>query len=205
MKKYLSSFLVLSAVIVIALAFRSNSTKFGPKLTYTLDHSNGNNFIVYIYLTDKGPDAQSKLSNPINLVTQRSVERRLKVKSPDNVVEITDVPLNQDYINALAPKVLNLRNQIKCLNAVSAELTRAQLDNVADLNFVNYIELVEQYKRNKDDVEKEQSSQNTPVNKNGNRNNIESDTLNYGSVGSTQITQMNVNLVHDQGIFGQEY
>jgi hypothetical protein len=202
MKKYLSSLIVLSAVIVIALAFRSNSSKFGPKLTYILDHSSDNDFIVYIYLSDKGPDAQSKLSNPLNLVTQRSIERRLKVKSPDNVVEITDVPMYQDYINILAPKVLNLRNQIKCLNAVSAELTRAQLDNIAELNFVNYIELVEQFKRNKD-IEKEQSSQDIPVNKNGNKNNIEADTLSYGTYGTTQITQMNVNLVHDQGIFGQ--
>jgi serine protease AprX len=203
MKKYLSTLIVLFAVILIAFSFRTNASKYGPRLTYMLDRTGEQNFIVYVYLSDKGPDAQSKLSNPLNLVTQRSVDRRMKVKSPDKIVELIDVPVYPQYVNTIAPMVLNVRQQLKWLNAVSVELNRQQLDNIANLSFVTYVELVERYVRNKNDVEKTNVSQNSTVNPKGNKNNIESDTLNYGSYGSTQITQMNVNLVHDQGIYGQ--
>jgi hypothetical protein len=202
MKKYFSSIIILVTIAIIALAFKQGSGKFGPHLTAALENSNADHFIVYIYLIDKGPNASQMLSNPLSLVTQRSVERRSKVKSPDMIVEMTDVPLYQGYINELTFKALNLRNQIKGINAVSAEVTKQQLDDISELNFVKQIELVETAVRKHDDIEKNQSS--APIISNQNQcNNILVDSLNYGTYGTTQITQMNVNLVHDQGIFGQ--
>jgi serine protease AprX len=202
MKKYISSIIILSVIVLIALSFRSSGGKFGPHLSNALDNSSLDHFIVYIYLTDKGPDANLMLSNPGSLITERSIERRLKVKSPDKIVEMTDVPLYQEYVKQLLPDVINLRNQIKGINAVSAEVTRDQLNTIASLNFVKQIELVETAIQKRNDVESNQTySPPQPTQKEG--DNILVDSLNYGTYGTTQITQMNVNLVHDQGIFGQ--
>jgi serine protease AprX len=196
MKKYLLSFILTIAIAVIVLSFRSDSGKFGPHLMYMLDNTSENSFIVYVYLQDKGPNALSKLSNPLSLVTQRSIDRRLKVLPPDKVVDITDVPIYEGYVSDISARVMEMRNQIKWLNAVSVQVNRNQLDELSSLNYVKQIEIVDTYRKVKD-PESKSSNGFIP-----HKDNIEVDTLNYGS-GSAQITQMNVNLVHNQGIFGQ--
>lgn len=202
MKKYISSIIILVMIAIIAFSFKQGSGKFGPHLTAALENSNADHFIVYIYLMDKGPNAGLMLSNPLSLVTQRSIERRSKVKSPDMIVEMTDVPLYQEYINELASRALNLRNRIKGINAVSAEVTKQQLNDIAEMNFVKQIELVETAVRKHNDIESNQTLLTLELKQNQG-DNILVDSLNYGTYGTTQITQMNVNLVHDQGIFGQ--
>jgi serine protease AprX len=195
MKKYISSFIIFSAIALIALSFKTENSKIGPHLKAVLDNTSQSDFIVYVYLKDKGPNALSELSNPLNLVTQRSINRRLKVKSPDKVVGFTDIPIYQEYVNEISPNVLNIRNQLKWLNALSVELNREQLDRVAALNFVKQVELVETFKR----VPEPQSDY-APLPRN--RDNTLADTLDYGG-SFTQVNQIKVNLVHDQGIFGQ--
>jgi serine protease AprX len=199
MKKYISSILLLTAIITIAVSFRTGTGKYGPHLSYLMNNSSQTNFIVYVYLNDKGPNAQQKLSNPLNLVTQRSIDRRLKVKSPENVVDLTDVPIYEEYVSLINSKALNVRNQIKWLNAVSVECTRTQLDELAKLNYVKEIELVERFVKDKEDVELSMKEC-TPEES----DNILVDTLNYGTGSAlTQITQIKVNLVHNQGVYGQ--
>ena len=195
MKKYILSIITFSAIALIALSFKTGSSKIGPHLKYVLENSNKNNFVVYVYLKDKGPDALSKLSNPLNLVTQRSINRRLKVKSPDKVVGFVDIPVYQEYVNELSLGVNKVRNQLKWLNAVSVELNRQQLDRVDAMNFVKKIELVESYKRIP-----EPKSDYAPLPQNN--DNVLTDTLDYG-LSFTQVNQIKVNLVHDQGIYGQ--
>jgi hypothetical protein len=106
------------------------------------------------------------------------------------------------YIDELSSKVLKLRHQLKGINAVSAEVNKQQLEVLTELNFVKQIELVETMTRKRDDIESNQTISFTEL-KQYQGDNILLDSLNYGSYGTTQITQMNVNLVHDQGIFGQ--
>ena len=203
MKKILSTIFILSLILFIALSFRMTGGKFGPHLTSALDKSNNTNFIVWIYLKDKGPDAQQKISNPLNSVTQRSLDRRAKVRAADDLVDITDVPIYDEYINQISQNAVNLRQQVKFMNAVSAEVTREQLNKISGFDFVTQVELVETMIKQKDNVEQTQTvSDNPQKNIINQKNNVEVDTLNYGP-GATQITQMNVNLVHDQGIFGQ--
>ena len=198
MKKYISSIIIIFAITLIALSFKTESSKIGPRLKYVLENTSTDNFIVYVYLKDKGPDALSKLSNPLNLVTQRSISRRLKVKSPDKVVDFTDIPVYQEYVNELSPGVISVRNQLKWLNAVSVELNRGQIDRVTELNFVKKIELVEKYK-----TSPVPESDYAPLPQNNGDNTLV-DTLNYGTGSAlNQITQIKVNLVHDQGIYGQ--
>lgn len=197
MKKFISSFLILSAIVLVAISFRTGSAKYGPHLQSLLDNTNQNNFIVYIYLSDKGPNALTQLSAPLNLVTQRSLDRRTKVKQANDLVDYYDIPVYDGYVSELSSKVLNVRNQLKWLNALSAEVNRSQLEQLNSLNYVTKIEMVETYKKVKDEPV-DQNYAPAPVTDNTNV-----DTLNYGTTGGTQITQIKVNLVHNQGIYGQ--
>jgi serine protease AprX len=197
MKKYFFIIIILASIALIAYSFKPQSSKLGPHLKYILENTGENDFIVYVYFNDKGPNALSVLSNPLNLVTQRSVKRRLKVKPPDRVVSITDVPVYRGYVDEIAPKVLSMRNQLKWLNAVSVELNRTQLNEISSLDFVKQIELVETFKSKKE--EPLASNKINPVI----NDHPEADSLNYGLYGATQITLEKINMVHNQGIFGQ--
>lgn len=174
--------------------------KIGARLEKFMNYSNENNFVVWIYLKDKGPNAQQLLSNPLNLVSQRSLERRLKVKSILQVVDYTDIPLYEPYVNELSKKVNRIRVKTKWFNAVSAEVTRPMIEQISDFNFVTFIEIVERYGKDPNETE---------VLKNGTDNNIindspDADSLNYGSgYALKQITKIKVNLVHNEGIYGQ--
>jgi serine protease AprX len=203
MRKIYSSIFVLVLVVVIFFAFKPTTGKFGPRLTTLLDNSNQENFTVWVYFKDKGPNAEQMLSNPLNLVTQRSIDRRLKVKSPENVVDMTDVPVYQNYVDVLTPHLSKVRARVKWLNAISIELTRDQLDDIANKDFVNMIEVVEKYKKNKDLIECDEITEKPEISIVENDHPL-ADTLSYGTgTALSQITQIKVNLVHNQGIYGQ--
>jgi len=102
MKKYITSLAILAVIALISLSFRSSSTKYGPRLSAVLDNSSQSSFIVYVFFTDKGPEADSRLSDPLSLVTQASIDRRMNVKTPDKIVEMVDVPLYQPYVQTVA-------------------------------------------------------------------------------------------------------
>jgi hypothetical protein len=76
-EKYISSIIILTAIVLVALSFKTQSSKIGPRLTGLLDKTNQSKFTVWVYLKDKGPNTEQMLSNPLNLVTQRSIDRRL--------------------------------------------------------------------------------------------------------------------------------
>lgn len=201
MKKYISSILVLTAIVLIALSFRTQSSKIGPRLTDLLDKTNQNKFTVWVYFKDKGPDADRLLADPLNLVTQRSINRRLKVKSLHDVVDFTDVPVYPLYVSEVASKVEKVRVQAKWLNSISVEATRQQLELISHLDCVKEIEQVESFYRNEECAE-ELTIDDSPAE---NPDNLLLDTLNYGTGNAvTQITQIKVNVVHNQGIFGQD-
>jgi hypothetical protein len=120
------------------------------------------------------------------------------VKPQNELVDITDVPIYQPYADELVSKGIKLRHAVKWFNSVSAEVTRSQLDEISDLNFVTQIELVETFIRHREDIESKPSGEILY----DNNNNILADTFNYGN-SFTQINQIKVNLVHNQGIFGQ--
>jgi len=201
MKRILYSFIFLLIIASSGPSFYKSQGKSGPRLSQALTENNRDKFIVWIYFTDKGPNAFQTILNPLNVVSQRSIDRRLKVKSHSNVIDYSDIPVYKRYVTEIEKAVSKIRQKSKWLNAISAEINRTQINSVADLEFVSKIELVERYKRVK---ENEEFNIETNQNDNSGHNGILIDTLNYGTGSSlTQITQINVNQVHNDGIFGQ--
>lgn len=198
--------LSIISVLLLLISFHFYSfnllpEKFGRLLTKAVNETGRNNFTVWIYLSDKGPGALSKLSNPLNLVTQRSLDRRKKVKDLSSIVDMTDVPVYSGYISSLENKVIKIRNKSRWLNSVSAVVDRSMLNEISEFEFVTKIELVERLRSDKRNIEFsiEQPGSYPPL-----PLNLLADSLNYGSGNAvTQITQIKVNQVHNEGIFGQ--
>jgi serine protease AprX len=207
MKKFLISLTAFVLIGLIAFSFRSNPDKIGPKLSAALDKTNENKFTVWVYFSDKGPGANLKLQNPLSIVTERSLERRSKVKPQDQLVDFTDIPVYSEYIRLVSSQNTKVRNKTKWLNAISIEVNRDELGRISNYDFVRKIELVERFRVIDDHVEI--SSDMSPVFETGITNNTVTDdplvdTLTYGTGNAvTQITQIKVNLVHNQGIKGQ--
>jgi hypothetical protein len=98
---------------------------------------------------------------------------------------------------------MNVRQQLKWLNALTVEGTKEQLKEIAKLPFVSQIDLVERYIKKPDNVENVINDNPQPeVLSSSNSDEILADSMNYGA-SLTQVSQMNVNLVHNQGIYGQ--
>jgi len=202
MNKYFSSLIILSFLSLSFFSFKPAGDKTGVMLDAALKNSSDQNFIVWVYLKDKGPDANSKLLNPLNIVTQRSLDRRSKVKPPNALLDYSDIPLYANYVNTISSTVNKVRVKSKWLNTMSVEVNREQISRLGNYDFVKKIELVERFRMIEESPEI--SSYDSPVFTQQFTDDPQVDTLSYGTSNAvTQITQIKVNLVHNQAINGQ--
>jgi serine protease AprX len=202
MKKIITLSLVALISLTFFLASKQKIDKFGPRLKYAVENSTNTQYSVYIYLNDKGPNAEAMLNNPLNLVTQRSLDRRVKVMPAGHLVDMSDIPLYAPYKNEVGTKVLKIRQEIKWFNAVTADVNASQLYDISNLNYVSKIELIEKFIKNNDNVESNPGD--GIINQTYQTDQPNVDTLNYGTGSAlSQITQIKVNLVHDIGVYGQ--
>lgn len=201
MKRYFLFLLLVSFLSLSFFSFRSTENKIGNMLSKAFDEPSNNTFIVWVYLKDKGPNAMAKLNDPLSIVSQRSLDRRSKVKPQGSLLDYTDVPLYGNYVSTVASNVVKVRHQVKWLNCISVEATKEQINALANMDFVKGIELVERFSviGNSPEI----ASDLSPVFLNPTDDPM-ADTLTYGTGNAvTQITQIKVNLVHNQGIRGQ--
>ncbi len=200
MKKFITLSVVALISLSIFMATRQKNDKLSPQLKYAIENSSDYKYSVYIYLNDKGPNADAMLNNPLGLVSQRSLDRRAKVLPAGHLVEMADVPVCREYSNEISSKVLNVRHELKWFNVISADVTVSQIYDIANLNYVNRIDMVERFKKQKNDIETNVSDK--LITPHFNNDHPDVDSLNYG-IGLAQISQIKVNIVHNQGIYGQ--
>ena len=163
--------------------------------------------VIWVYFQDKGPSAEQKLitaqqalRNGINteaLVSERSYNRRRKNLGLDRSVEMQDIPLNRNYVDAIARIVTKIRHEASWFNAVSVVATKEQISRLQQLPFVANLEIVRRFSKRLPDIEIESElSPPSPTSI------PQSPTLlNYGS-SLTQNNQINVVAVHNLGING---
>ena len=201
MKRYFLFLLMVSFLSLSFFSFKSTENKIGNMLSKAFDEKANNTFVVWVYLKDKGPNAMAKLNDPLSIVSQRSLDRRSKVKPQNGLLDFTDIPLYGNYVSSVASNVVKVRHQVKWLNCMSVEVNREQISTLANMDYVKGIELVEKFSIIGN--EPEISSDISPVFINPTDDPM-ADTLTYGTGNAvTQITQIKVNLVHNQGIKGQ--
>ncbi len=200
MKKFFSLSAVCIIILSLFLASKPKSEKFGDGLLRALKGGDNATYTVYVFFKDKGPEAEKYLLNQTALVTQRSLERRAKVLPPDKLVGFEDIPVFGGYVDNVAAHTLRIRHVLKYVNAVSVEVTKGQIYDIANYDFVKKIDLVEKMTRNPNCDETTVENDNSPVIPQSDYPLV--DSLNYGT-GLTQMSQINVNIVHNEGIYGQ--
>ncbi len=197
MKKIFILITILIALAVNAQYVRkSDGNKIHPSL---LNAYNGSNKM-WILFTDKGifdsKDANQFFSTNKDLVTEKSIWRR-ELRS-NTLLDINDVPLNNDYIKVLEKMGIEIENSSKWLNGVSAKLTYEQMLELNALDFVYKIYPLAVSKQKPDllSVDKEiekRVDQDTITNK-----------YNYGSISAVQIEQIYVNMLHNKSYTGKD-
>ena len=140
----------------------------------------GNEYRVWIYFKDKAG------SEKIN-ATQEAHLRRLKHGSRSDY-NWYDLKIDPDYIDAIRSLGLTVENQSRWLNAISVICSEADLDSIALFSFVKKIEPVKGYKKKHFEV--------------GEDIHPSSRDFDYGNA-QTQIEQINVHELHNQGYTGE--
>jgi serine protease AprX len=175
--------------------------KLGERLRTVVDMPAApDQFMVWIFLGDKGANEQLKAAVPHRVVSERSLTRRAKVRPNFMLVDYTDLPVDESYVATIAPLVNRVRHRSKWFNAVSVVATREQLDAVQGLAFVRTRELVARSQRYVPDKNA------VPMNEEGAHDKQEFTTfvhsLDYGP-SFNQLNQIGVPALHDSGLTGQ--
>ncbi len=192
--------LIVFVLVLLSTNVYSQSAlqKIAPKLQSRFEITQpAEKLLIWVYFTDKGNNVDSYLSNPQTVVSQKSLDRRSKVLDRNNLIDITDIPVNQNYVMELVRTGFQLKQKSKWLNAVSGFANQLTINQIANKSFVRSIDVVGTFSKNDDDIEFKKSEY------------IESGTLQPAGVNSlnygnsyTQLNLINVPAVHDSGYNG---
>ena len=152
-----------------------------------------NIYHVWIYFNDKNnKNTQNEnfyLPQLRESMEPRTIKRRKKVKSVNNLVDAYDIPVSMSYIKSVKESGVKIRTISKWMNAVSVSGIINQIEMITQYSFVKKIEPVLNGKRPKINV-------NPPLNK------IQSDSSFYGN-SYNQLNQINVIQLHEAGYSGE--
>ena len=147
----------------------------------------------WVYFNDK-PDAAYYLANPLQMLTQRALDRRA---AQGISLANSDVPISQTYIDQVTASTgITVMAKSKWLNALHVRGTQANIQSLTNLSFVSQIQFADSNLNSRHSSGK--SNELKPVNK-------QLEVLanfNYGS-SSNQIEMLNGHLLHQQNYTGQ--
>ena len=148
----------------------------------------------WVYFNDK-PSSATFLSNPLTMLTQRSLDRR----TTQNIsLDITDVPVEQTYITQISAATgITVMAKSKWLNALHIRGTQADIQVLTALSFVNNVKFAN-HSLNPGGKFSQTPKGIKPVNK---QYDVQ---VNYNYGGSqNQIEMLNGHLLHQQNFTGQ--
>ncbi len=155
--------------------------------------------LVWVYFTDKGQNTDSYFSNPLSVVSEKSLKRRAKVLGENAALTMKDIPVNPAYLAQVKAEGLNIKWPSKWLNAVSGMAAKSQLDELEALPFVKKLDIVYKLKKGFQ-PETDQNAMKQILSKVTQPEGINS--YNYGE-SYDELQQINVPAVHDMGYTGQ--
>ena len=144
----------------------------------------------WVYFTNK-PDATFYLANPLEMLSQRSLDRR----TAQNIsLNTTDVPVSQTYITSVTNATgITVMAKSKWLNALHVRGSIPNIQNLESLTFVDHI----QFANSSLNSRNASSTAISEVNKN-----LETQVnFNYGNA-ANQIQMLNGHLLHQQDYTG---
>ncbi|KAB2878275.1 S8 family serine peptidase [bacterium] len=187
-------------VFMLISPVQRNDNKIGVALKDRLSKmSSDEKELVWVYFKDKGADINLKKNRAFQTLSGKTLKRRAKVRSSDNLVDERDIPVSQNYCKAIEENGIAIRNTSKWFNAVSAWATREQIEVLNNLDFVIKIDPVARFQKKKDIDESESVELTRVLNK---KLSSGFDSLFYG-YSYSQLKQINVPEMHQLGFFGQ--
>ena len=153
----------------------------------------------WVFFTDKGVATPAELDAALTEVARtynpRAIQRRLlrgnATKRAGQVFDVHDLPVVLEYVEAVAATGARLHVVSRWVNAASVYTTRAQLEQIAMLPFVDRLEAVGRSRRI-DPVEVEKPDEDPG------RGDLGLGRLDYG-LATNQLNQINVIALHDEG------
>jgi len=106
--------------------------------------------LVWIFFTDKGKSLNKYFEKPSSVVSPRSLARRAKYYKDRPLIDETDIPVNQGYIEQVEKLDVKVKHKTKWFNGISAYVKKKDIEKIAVLSFVKKIDLVRKFKVNRD-------------------------------------------------------
>ena len=198
MKKLIITFVLLIAVTGFA---QYPVDKISTSLDALLNNTTVNEEVhIWVFFTNKGNNLAEYYNNPTMVVSEKSLQRRSKVLDENSLISLTDLPVNENYVNELQNSGFKVKHRTKWLNGVSGWATKQVIDELINLSYVKELDIVHNYKTDysvEENKNENTSSNNENLSKPGSIN-----SFNYGP-SFTQVNQITVPAVHDMGYNGQ--
>jgi|GEM_PF-220399 len=195
--KLTGTFLALALGVSTTLA--QHLAQIGPLLNRSYSQMTQNDeAIIWIYLTDKGGEAQQKLmAAPSVYLSERAIQRRTRAIGSLQVIDVQDVPIDRSYVVQIEPMVRKIRHEVKWFNAISAIATKSQIEQIRHLPFVREVDAVARYKSSRvnDQHDRRENSVHEQI-----RSDVPT-LYNYGS-SLTQNQQINTVTAHNNNVIG---
>jgi serine protease AprX len=129
-------------LVLLGVEVAGAGGKIGERLATALSSQiAGDPIMVWIHFTDKGGAGLSR-AIPQDVVSPRSLQRRLNVLPADRALDFDDLPVEPSYVDQLHTRGVQIRQRSKWFNAVSAEVTAAQIQEISSLPFVRELDLL---------------------------------------------------------------
>ncbi len=130
-------------------------------------------------------------------ITERALQRRLKVLPKDEVVQFGDLPVDSKYVDAVSGMGVKIIAKSRWLNGVSAYVNLSQIEQLKKLNFVKSIFAVKKLYKQRFPDSSQDYTKFLPL--------LAADSLNRYDYGKsfTQMNLVNVPPVHNLGITGR--
>jgi len=101
----------------------------------------------WIIFNDKGDFKSDIVITPgskaydagMELLTERAVQRRLKVLSEENLIDYADLPVENSYIQEIKNNGIEVIAVSRWLNGISAYMTEAEVEKIKGLDFVDHL------------------------------------------------------------------
>jgi subtilisin family serine protease len=198
MKKLIITFVLMISVTGFA---QHPVDKISTNLDAVLSSTAENEEVhIWVFFTDKGNNLTEYYNNPTMVVSEKSLQRRSKVLDANSLISLTDLPVNEIFVNELQNSGFKVKHRTKWLNGVSGWATKQVIEELTNLSYVRELDIVQKYKTDysvEEEVNENHSLNNENLSKPEGTN-----SFNYGS-SFTQLNQITVPAVHDLGYTGQ--
>lgn len=194
----------LALLLTLGLMSSANSVateKVTDRLRSALRHAGAGDPVgIWVQFADKGSRELLKAAVPRDVVSDRALQRRLKVLPPDRLVDYTDLPVDERYVQTISTQGATIRQRSRWLNAVSATATPVQIEQIAAAPFVSEIDLIGLYTKSRiieQPRELAPEEMHIPLQKAD-----ASNALDYGS-SLPQVSLLNIPAVHNAGNYAE--